>query len=176
MKRLKRHLKSFFRLEMLGVGLVLVLLFMSTGVESQVMMTDTGRIIPSPCDDLEVLSSESFEPELIQHNERAGMFFSMDSSRYILCAVQELRSRRQEIELYERELSALALQIELSERQIELANQANNRLNNLASHALVRAREAEDRAMKWYRSPLLWFCVGFVLSIGLLIGSAYLFA
>jgi hypothetical protein len=174
MKRLNKLSERCFSVYFLGVGLVVILLFMGTELESQVMRADTG-LVPSPCDDLETLAASSFEPELIEHNERTGMFFSMDAARYILCAVQELRSRRQEIELYERELSALALQIELGERQLELSNQANNQLNVLATHSLNRAREADERANKWYRSPLLWFCIGIVLSVGLLIGSAYLF-
>jgi len=156
-----------------GFMVFMIALSSSQSILAQAIYNES-RPIESPCDDLEAMASESFEPELIEHNDRSGMFFSIDASRFILCAVQELRGRRQELDLFERELSSLVLQVELTERQVELANTARERLNELVTHSMQRAREAEGRVDKWYRSPVLWFSVGVVVSIGLVVGGAYL--
>jgi hypothetical protein len=70
-------------------------------------------------------------------------------------------------------IHAWRLQVDFTERQRDLAVQARDQLAEVIDVAERRAREAEDRAVAWYRSPFLWLSVGVVLTVGLYFAASY---
>lgn len=127
-----------------------------------------------PCDELEYEAAASDDPEQIEHEGTRGMFFPMAGARFILCQINELSLRRQEIMILEREQEALVLQVTLTERQNNLLEEARERVVSVLEHTERQLDEAQARSEAWYRHPALWLSVGIVVTVGLFIGASYL--
>ncbi|HKZ40312.1 MAG TPA: hypothetical protein VJ044_05080 [Candidatus Hodarchaeales archaeon] len=127
-----------------------------------------------PCSDLRSDSeSQNQESELIEWNGIAGMFFPMATARLILCEVRELRLRQRSENLDQQLIESWRLQVEFTERQLELAIQARDQFESIVEVSERRAQEAEDRLGAWYRSPWFLISIGAILTIGLYFAASY---
>lgn len=165
--RARRPLRARLAWEVLSLALL------ALGPSRAVLAEEAGLSADSQCQELETAADGAPEPEQIEHNEIAGMFFPMITARLILCEVRELRLRRREAGVDIRLINAWRLQVEFTERQRDLAVQARDQLADVIEQAERRAREAEGRAGAWYRSPFLWLSVGVVLTVGLYFAASY---
>lgn len=155
------------------VGGALSLVLVAIGPSRPLLAEEEGISGDSQCQELETAADGAPDPEQIEHDGIAGMFFPMVTSRLILCEVRELRLRRREAGVESRLIHAWRLQVDFTERQRDLAVQARDQLAEVIDVAERRAREAEDRAVAWYRSPFLWLSVGVVLTVGLYFAASY---
>lgn len=148
----------------LGIAVIVALLWTSPG---QAQDASQG------CSDLEGLAQGQPEPSRLPGpGQVPGMWFPMPTSRLMLCEVQELRLRRQELSLAEQQLELHRDQAVLLREQVDLAVEAEGRLEGVVTAAERRAKDAElaqekaeDELDAWHRSPFLWFGVGIVTTI-----------
>jgi len=124
-----------------------------------------------PCANLRAGVGELMEPELAEIDGTQGTFFPAPLDRLVLCEVRALRVRNDEIRLLDSEVEIWAQQIEFLKTQLELAVQARNRLLEIVEEADRLRREADERANRWWRSPILWMCVGAVVAGVLFYGA-----
>lgn len=115
-----------------------------------------------PCAGLRAESEHDPEPALIDHEGVRGMFFAMPTARLVLCEVRELRLRRQAAALDERELGLWRFRVNILEEQVRLSDQARGIFEDALGAVSSRS---------WKRSPILWFCVGVVVAVGLVVAA-----
>lgn len=101
-----------------------------------------------------------------------GMFFPMPTARLVLCEVRELRLRRRESGILSEEIRQWSARTDLLREQVRLAVEAKNELGQVVDAAERRAREAEADRDSWWRSPVLWFAVGAVVTVALVVTTA----
>lgn len=130
-----------------------------------------------PCSELRAASEViEAEPTRLMVEGTTGMWFPIPIARLMLCEVRELRARRRVSLLDARELSLWELRVDFTERQLELAVEARDRLEAVVDDADRRAREASEELGAWYRSPILWAVIGIVLGGAAVLGGAYVAA
>jgi hypothetical protein len=110
----------------------------------------------------------------IEYEGIVGMFFPMATSRLILCELRELSLRRSLVGLQNQENELWQLQVDFVERQLTLAIDARDELENVLERSEQRANEAESRAELWWRSPVFIASISIVLTIAVILGGGYL--
>lgn len=105
----------------------------------------------------------------VSHEGEPGIWFQMDVARCML-------GRLAALPLYAQRVSLLEQRLQLSDERhlilrdaLDIGASIETRYDLALQDAITRAREAEEAADKWYRSPTLWLVLGAVVG-GALVG------
>jgi len=104
---------------------------------------------------------------------QVGVWFAAPVARCILADLEELPHVRVRVTLLEERLTLRDEQVERLRRAVGLAAEEAQTAADALETAVRLRREAEDSARVWWRSPVLWFAVGVVVSAGLVALTAY---
>lgn len=111
---------------------------------------------------------------VIERDGKPGIWLPLEAHRAILADLGELAERRQEVHLLDEKLHLRVEQM----RDLRIAVESATAAQKAAVGALEAAERgrvaAEARLDAWYRSPTLWFGIGVVVSLGLVVGIARL--
>jgi len=119
------------------------------------------------CAELRGDAANQPDPSLMDRNGIHGMWFSMPTSRLMLCEVRTLRLESRDRSLVDQELALWGQRVDNLHEQIGLMTQARTALETAIAAAERRARDAEAERDAWYRSPFLWFALGGVAAAAL---------
>lgn len=144
-------------------------------VGSALLIADTATAQDTPaaeCGD----AGEHAAPRraTLTHAGESGVWFRGDVVRCLLGDVEELRLLRDRVGLMDERLTLRDDQLRLSREALALGRAAEERATGALEAAVRRARQAEEDRDAWWRSPVLWFTVGAVLTIGLEVAAVAL--
>jgi hypothetical protein len=125
------------------------------------------------CDELRERSINEPDPIRIEYDGNHGMFFTMTTSRYMLCQIMSLEMLSRYVRLSDGVTTRLRNNIDLIQHQLDITIDAKNTLGDIVDDAEQRANTYEAKVNAWYRSPFLWFAVGVVISVGLYFAAFY---
>jgi len=111
---------------------------------------------------------QTSESRLLEVGGVQGMWFPMEKARQLLGDVAALPKIRTELELVSRRLELEKERTTLLDRNVGTTEQIAIKWRETAE-AQAKLRE-QDQA--WWRSPVLWTAVGFVVGAGATIGIA----
>jgi len=111
---------------------------------------------------------QTSESRLLEVGGAQGMWFPMEKARQLLGDVAALPKIRTELELVSRRLELEKERTTLLDRNVGTTEQIAIKWRETAE-AQAKLRE-QDQA--WWRSPVLWTAVGFVVGAGATIGIA----
>lgn len=100
----------------------------------------------------------------IEHDGALGIWFHASVARCLLDAVSELPLIRQRVSLLSERLRIRDDQMTAHRRANALADEAIDRATSEIDRALRSRRHAEERLNVWWRSPVLWFAVGIIVT------------
>jgi len=112
----------------------------------------------------------------VTHEGEAGVWFRLDVARCLLGDVTELRLVRERVGLLDARLEIREEQITLTREALDLGRRAEERATGALEAAVRGRREAEEERDAWWRSPILWFAVGAVVTVALEVVAVYALA
>lgn len=133
----------------------------------------TDSFVHSECDEMRSVSLE-YEPVRIEFEGVTGMFFPMALARLMLCDIEEkagvvtqLRLTETELTLWQKQESLRMDQMEAMQETIEFLQVDNDILRD-------RLNSADRQALQWMRHPALWFCVGMLSTVAIVLATVRL--
>lgn len=107
------------------------------------------------------------------HDGVAGFWFHGEVGRCMLGRLDALPLYADHVHMLEQRLLIGEERTELLRRQVALAERGEARAVATVEAADRRARDAVERMNAWFRAPELWFAVGGIVGIGLVILGAW---
>lgn len=112
------------------------------------------------------------QTEIVIRNNVSGIWFPMETAREILADVRELPLLRRQLTLFDQQLQLREQQINRTNEQMNREVEAREELMGEVERANRRAERAEERQSSWVRNPVLWFVIGSLSTIALVIAGA----
>ena len=109
----------------------------------------------------------------VTHQGQAGLWFHVDVARCMAERLSVLPLYAERVRLLEQSLQLRDERHQLALRQAEIAERGEQVAVAALETAERRAREADERASRWYRHPALWFVLGVVVTVGAQVGVYY---
>ena len=117
---------------------------------------------------------------LLEHNGVQGYWFPMESGDRLLKDVTELKLVREKLSLIDVKLKETEHLIELLKMDVATSEKIADKWKVAfekqveVTHSQQEYYEAEIKSLKkWYRSPVLWFSVGVIVTGALAVGLNY---
>lgn len=121
-----------------------------------------------------------FERALVRHKGAMGYWFSEEIGNMLLDDIEELQYAQERIVLFEEKLelkdetiALLRLDLEIT---VEISNkwkEAYEESDKLVIRERDRYEELRDSKDKWYKHPMLWTTVGFIIGAASTVGIGY---
>jgi hypothetical protein len=164
MKRSKTRSNDYSAINDLGLmtALILSILTTVTLVASMCRGQDLPELSPCP----------SPRPVALEH-EGPGIWFERETARCMLGRLAALPFYVERVRLLDQRLTLAEARDGLQERRYAAAVEGEERAVEALEAAVRGQREAEEALDAWHRSPVLWFAVGVVATVGLVVASAY---
>jgi hypothetical protein len=107
-------------------------------------------------------------PTLCPHpqTQEPGMWLDIELSRDALSCMQTAPEREVRYHLLEDQLALSSRRVAVLEQSNDAATESLEQLGEALSRTQRERDDAVDARRAWFRSPLLWFCVGLVLGGG----------
>ncbi|PIR49536.1 hypothetical protein COU79_04355 [Candidatus Peregrinibacteria bacterium CG10_big_fil_rev_8_21_14_0_10_54_7] len=112
----------------------------------------------------------------LDHEGRPGVWIAGPVLRCMVEQLQEHPLLLQRVSLLEEQLQLRDDQVDRLREVVSLAEEGEHRATEAIDSAIARAVAAEDRAGVWYRSPALWFAVGAVVTVAVVVLAAWAWA
>lgn len=106
---------------------------------------------------------------LMARGNLQGVWFHADLARCMLERLQLLPAYARQVHLLEQRVTLSNERDALRQREIDLASQQVTTATGALDAAIRAQHNAEAERDAWYRAPLLWFGVGAVLAIVLIV-------
>ena len=114
------------------------------------------------------------QTDIIVRGGVPGIWFPMEIARAVLSDVRELPLLRRQISLFSQQLELRSQQIDRVNQQLENEVSARELLMGEIEGYQSRVERAEDRESAWYKSPVLWFVIGSVCTVALVVAGAFI--
>lgn len=110
----------------------------------------------------------------LSYEETDGYWFQEDIAKCMLARLSILPDLSVHLSLLEVRKNSTDDVISLQKETVRLANEAREEAQGALDSAIREKRRAEDRLNHWTRSPWLWFSVGVITTVGIMVGSSFL--
>ena len=118
--------------------------------------------------------------EVVEHNGKMGLWFEEDAAKRLLQKEVDYDNLQLKLKLLELKMDEMEVLLTVAKRQRDLESEmALNWKNAFSDESALRLKEQTryesiiNKKEKWYRSPIFWGCVGFIVGSAATIGIAY---
>jgi hypothetical protein len=129
-----------------------------------------GLYVASPC---APQISEANRRAMVEYNGNTGYWFHSDVGKCMLQRLAVLPILEERLLLYEERIEKSDDLVKLHVQMLNLSNGAREEAEGALESAIREKRRAEEQLNHWTRSPWLWFSVGTVTGIIVVIVSSY---
>lgn len=112
------------------------------------------------------------QTDIVIRNGVSGIWFPMSIAREVLSDVRELPLLRRQISLLDEQLTLRERQLDRVNQSLEHERSAREVVMGEVEAMQERVERAERRERAVWRSPVLWFVIGSVCTIALVVAGA----
>ena len=112
----------------------------------------------------------------LKHDGHPGYWFAEETATTMLKDLKELKLLREKIQLLDVKLELKDQHLELLREDLKITDNISEKWKVAFSEQVKLTQICEKEKNAWYRNPLLWGGVGFVVGIGVTIGIGYALA